>query len=117
MTTESVPPGDDPGRLLADSRRLAHQVRRYQRVTWFPLLVLAAVTFLAIPVSRYGPRDISCQPMENGTMCYAYLKAAVFYWPLALLLAYTAIAGCYLRVARERDSAPGCGRTCSPASY
>ncbi len=103
MTTDSVPAGDDPGRLLADARHLAHRVRLHQRVTWFPLLVLAAVTFAAIPVARYGPREGGCRAVAPGlTMCEVYLKGLVVYWPLALTLAYVAIAAGYLRVARAR---------------
>ncbi len=48
MATDSVPAGGDPHRLLAHSRHLAHRVRLAQRVTWFPLLVLAAVHVLSI---------------------------------------------------------------------
>ena len=54
MTTECAHPGDDPHRLLSNTRELAQRVRKEQRATWFPLLVLAAVTFAAIPVHRYG---------------------------------------------------------------
>jgi hypothetical protein len=103
MTTDSVAAGGDPRRLLADSRRLAHRVRLAQRVTWFPLLVLAVVTFLAIPVQRYGPRVVNgCQTTGNTKTCMIWFEAAVIYWPVALLLAYVAIAGCYLLVARAR---------------
>ena len=52
MTTESAYPGADPRRLLASTRELAQRVHRAQRATWFPLLVLAAVTFASIPVLR-----------------------------------------------------------------
>ncbi|MFI7547013.1 hypothetical protein [Actinoplanes sp. NPDC049599] len=41
MTTESMPAGSDPRRLLADVRGLAHRVRVDQRMTWAALLVLA----------------------------------------------------------------------------
>ncbi|GIH21219.1 hypothetical protein [Rugosimonospora africana] len=103
MTADSVPAGDDPRRLLADSRRLAHRVRLAQRVTWFPLLVLAAVTFVAIPVQRWAPRAVSnCQPIAGGTRCTFWLVGAFVYWVLALVLAYALIAGCYLRVAQSR---------------
>ena len=34
MTTDSVPAGGDPRRLLSDVRTLAHRVRLDQRVTW-----------------------------------------------------------------------------------
>jgi hypothetical protein len=102
MTTDSVPAGDDPRRLLANARQLAHRVRLAQRVTWFPLLVLGAVSFVAIPVERYGPRVVNCQTAGTGTTCRFWLESAVIYWPLALLLAYAAIAYCYVRVARAR---------------
>ena len=47
MTTETAHPGDDPHRLLSNTRELAERVRKAQRATWFPLLVFAAVTFAA----------------------------------------------------------------------
>ena len=72
MATDSVPAGGDPHRLLAHSRHLAHRVRLAQRVTWFPLLVLAAVTFAAIPVDRYGHRVVNCRAVGAGV----YLAAA-----------------------------------------
>jgi len=103
MTTESVPAGANPRQLLADSRRLARRVRLSQRVTWFPLLVLAAITFAAIPVERWGPRDVErCQTVPDGRTCMVWLEGLAIYWPVALLLAYAAIAGCYLLVARAR---------------
>ena len=105
MTTDSVPAGGDPRRLLADSRHLARRVRLAQRVTWFPLLVLAAVTFVAIPVARYGPWVLDCEPLREpagATICAGYRPVLMVYWPVALLLAYAAIAYCYVRVARAR---------------
>jgi hypothetical protein len=54
MATFPVGADQDPRRLLADNRRLARQVRATQRATWFPLVVLAAVTFAAIPVYGFG---------------------------------------------------------------
>lgn len=102
MTADSMPARNDPRRLLADSRHLAHRVRLAQRVTWFPLLVLAVVTFGGAPVYRYGPRDVSCHAVGVGTVCRVWLEGAVVYWPLALVLAYTVIAGGYLLVARAR---------------
>jgi hypothetical protein len=41
MATESAYAGDDPRRLLSGTQDLARRVRRAQRATWFPLLVLA----------------------------------------------------------------------------
>lgn len=103
MTTESIPAGGDPRQLLADSRQLAHRVRLAQRVTWFPLLVLAAVTFAAIPVRRWGPREVTqCQSLGDGTICRVWFEGLAIYWPLALLAAYAAIAACYFLVGRAR---------------
>src|SRR5258705_12206249 len=45
MTTDTAYPGDDPDRLLSNTRELAQRVRKEQRATWFPLLVFAALTF------------------------------------------------------------------------
>jgi hypothetical protein len=103
MTSDTVPAGADPRRLLADVRDLARGVRLAQRVTWLPLLVLALVTLGAIPVYRYGHQVVSdCQVVENGRTCKVFFQAAQFYWWAALLLAYVVIAYGYLRVARAR---------------
>ncbi|GAA3240359.1 hypothetical protein ACFO1B_08820 [Dactylosporangium siamense] len=109
MTTDSAPAAGDPRRLLADVRALARRVRVDQRVTWVALLVLAAVTFAAIPIDYYG-LDVRCEPgaaadlvrPADASVCTTWRRGAVFYWPPALLLAYTAIAVCYVRVARAR---------------
>ncbi|PWU48832.1 hypothetical protein DLE60_15815 [Micromonospora globispora] len=103
MTTNSVPAGGDPRRLLADARDLARRVRLAQRVTWLPLLVLALVIFGAIPVHRYGRAVVSdCQAVGDGQVCKVWLQTVTFYWLAALVLAYVVIAGGYLRVARAR---------------
>ncbi|MEU6205924.1 hypothetical protein ABZ814_20365 [Micromonospora musae] len=103
MTADSVPAGGDPRRLLADVRALARRVRLAQQVTWLPLLVLALVTFGAIPVYRFTEPVLSdCQTTATGEVCKAWFQAAQFYWWAALLLAYVVIAGGYLRVARAR---------------
>ncbi|TDC38793.1 hypothetical protein E1211_06175 [Micromonospora sp. 15K316] len=103
MTADSVPAGGDPRRLLADARDLARRVRLAQQVTWLPLLVLALVTFGAIPVYRFSQPVLSdCQAMADGQVCKAWYQAAQFYWWTALVLAYVVIAGGYLRVARAR---------------
>jgi hypothetical protein len=108
MTIEAAYPGEDPRRLLSDTRELARQARRAQRATWFPLLVLAAVTFAAIPVSRYGGYHVSTcvsvpaagAPGPPGLICSAYSDAQFVYWPAALVLAYIAIAAFYIRRSR-----------------
>ena len=57
MTSGAAFSGDDPRRLLSGTRELTRQVRKTQRATWFPLLVLALVTFAAIPF-RYSPHRL-----------------------------------------------------------
>ncbi len=109
MTTESVFAGDDPGRLLSDVRTLAHRVRLDQRVTWVALLVLAAVTFVAIPVDWAGLK-VSCVPGADPQLvaaadpvaCTVWRRGVLLYWPAALLLAYALIAVCYVRIAAAR---------------
>lgn len=101
MTTDSVPAGGDPRRLLSDVHDLAHRVRVDQRLTWVTLLVLAAVTFAAIPFDWYFLVS-RCQPESGGTACQFSRQGVLFYWPPALLLAYAAIAVAYVRAARAR---------------
>ncbi|WP_412741725.1 hypothetical protein [Krasilnikovia sp. MM14-A1004] len=98
MTTESVPVGGDPRRLLSDVRALAHRVRRDQRMTWVALLVLAVVTLAGIPFDWFGMR-VHCH--ADGSCDFAR-RGVLYYWPAALLLAYAAIAVCYVRTARAR---------------
>lgn len=103
MTSYAVPADGDPRRLLADARDLARRVRLTQRVTWLPLLVLALVTFGAIPFHRYGqPVSRDCRAVEGGEICKVWEPAVQFYWLAAVVLAYVVIAGGYLRVARAR---------------
>ncbi|MET7393716.1 hypothetical protein ABZS66_09520 [Dactylosporangium sp. NPDC005572] len=103
MTSDAVPAGGDPRRLLADVRDLARRVRLAQRVTWLPLLVFATVIFGAIPVYLFGHWSTSdCRPVDDGQVCRAWFPAANVYWLAAVVLAYVVIAGGYLRVARAR---------------
>jgi hypothetical protein len=92
----------DPHQLLSRSRSLARRVRAEQRASWFPLLVFAAVTFAAIPFDRYGHRVLTCQAVPNGRICSVYSSPAFVYWPVALVLAYVAIAAFSLHRARAR---------------
>ena len=98
MTTDSVPAGDDPRRLLSDVRTLAHRVRVDQRMTWVALLALAAVTLVGIAFDWFG-MTVHCHP--DGS-CQFARRGVLYYWPPALLLAYTVIAVCYVRAARAR---------------
>jgi hypothetical protein len=104
MTTETAYPGDDPRRLLSSTRELTRRVRKDQRATWFPLLVFAAVTFASIPAYRYGGRHLeTCAGAFPGIrLCTIYSSAQFVYWPVALVLAYVAIAAFYLRRSRAR---------------
>jgi hypothetical protein len=103
MTSDAVPAGGDPRQLLADARGLARRVRLAQRVTWLPLLVLALVTFGAVPVYRFGHRvGRDCHAVDHGEVCKVWFQAGNYYWWAALVLAYVVIGGGYLRVARAR---------------
>jgi hypothetical protein len=97
MTTGSVSAGDDPRRLLLDIRDLTGRVRRGQRLTYVALLVLATVTFVAIPFDWLFMK-VHCD--DSG--CMFARRGMLYYWPPALLLAYAAIAVSYVRAARAR---------------
>jgi hypothetical protein len=100
MTTETAYPGDDPHRLLSNTRELAQRVRRVQRATWFPLLVFAILTFASIPVRRYSGHHLDCVTVPR--VCTVYSNAEFVYWPIALVLAYVVIATFYIRRSRAR---------------
>jgi len=104
MTSDAVPAGVDPRRLLADARQFARRVRLAQRVTWLPLLVLGLVIFGAIPAYRFGHTTVTnCQTLvDGGQNCDVWQPAVEFYWLGAVTLAYVVIAAGYLRVARAR---------------
>src|SRR5258708_637700 len=110
MTTETSRAGDDRHGLLSNTREVAQGVRRAQRGTWFPLLVFAAVTFASIPVYRYGGHRMTCAAVPGavgphgapGRICTVYSDAQFVYWPIALVLAYVAIAAFYIRRSRAR---------------
>jgi hypothetical protein len=88
---------------LTDARGLARRVRIAQRVTWLPLLVLALVTFGAVPVFRFGRQVLTnCRPAGDGQVCDVWFQTASIYWWTALVLAYAVIAAGYLRVAGAR---------------
>jgi hypothetical protein len=111
VTNETAYAGDDPRRLLSSTRELTRRVREAQRATWFPLLVLAAVTFAAIPTYLGGHRLGICVAVPPaGRACTAYSLAAIVYWPIALVLAYVAIAAFYIR----RSQARGVGTRVRP---
>ena len=101
MTSGAAFPGDDPP-ALSGTRELTRQVRKTQRATWFALLVLAAVTFAAIPF-RYSPHRLgTCAATGPERVCTAYPPALLVYWPTALVLAYVVIAAFYIRQSQAR---------------
>ena len=100
MTTGAAYPGDDPDRLLSNTRELAQRVRKDQRATWFPLLVFAVLSFVSIPVRRYSGHHLDCLGVPR--VCTVYSDAEFVYWPIALVLAYVAIAAFYIRRSRAR---------------
>jgi hypothetical protein len=108
MANESVSPANNPKELLTLVRDLTRQVRTAQRGTWFPLLVLAVITLGAIPIDRYGPRHPgACRYFPGpdgqvGTVCWSVAPWQLVYWPIALVLAYVAIAGFYMYQSRRR---------------
>jgi hypothetical protein len=104
MSSETAPATDDPQQLLAVARELTRRVRREQRGGWFPLLAFAVATFLAIPFDRYGHHlTTHCTSLRNGGyICTGYSPLSLWYWPVAVFLAYVAISWFYLRHARQR---------------
>jgi hypothetical protein len=96
-TTDSAYVGDDPRRLLSDVRNLAGRVRRDQRLTHAALLVLAAVTLMAIPFDWIFMK-VHC----DGSGCMFARRGMLYYWPPALLIAYGLIVASYVRAARTR---------------
>jgi hypothetical protein len=110
MTSGTAFSGDDPRQLLSGRRDLIDQVRRTQRATWFPLLVLATVTFASIPF-RYSPHRLgTCAATGAARVCTVYPPALLVYWPTALVLAYVVIAAFYVR----RSQARGVGTRVRP---
>jgi hypothetical protein len=103
MTDAPVSPQDGPRELLSATRRLTRQVRQAQRGTWFPLLLFAVLTLASIPIIRYNRHPIDCRATSPGLkVCIAFAPASYVYWPLALVLAYAAIAAFYVHRARSR---------------
>jgi hypothetical protein len=111
---------DGPGRI-ADARRqllstheLTRRVRRAQRGTWFPLVLLGLVVLAAAPFYRLGSHGpITCGPATvtrrpgggagiSKTCFIAYGWPVLVYWMIALVLAYVVIAGFYVLRARSR---------------
>ncbi len=97
---------DDPREILAAQAGFVKEVRTSQRATWFPLIVLAIVTFLAIPIERLGRRTIGeCGAVTSASstphFCRIYSVSGLIYWPIALVIAYAVISNFYKIKSRE----------------
>jgi hypothetical protein len=65
--------------------------------------VFAAVTLAAIPFYRYGHPHRHCTSTRGGGyVCSIHSSLALWYWPVALLVAYVAISWFYLHRAHQR---------------
>jgi len=106
MTDASVPSPDTPHDVLASLGDLTRKVRAAQRGTWFPLLLLGALTLGGILVSRFTFEvlTVPCPAADSadGTGCTLIRQGSPVYWTLGLALAYTATAFFYLRRSRAR---------------
>jgi hypothetical protein len=102
METAASGSADDLRRLMLNARELALRVRREQRLTWFALLLFAALTFASVPAVRYGGHHLDCQAVRGGVICRVYSEAEFVYWPAALVLAYGLIVAFYTGRCRAR---------------
>jgi len=104
MTTVPSNSNENPRQLLISSNELIERVRQKQRATWLALLILSAATFLAIPVLRFSQRTVTTcgTPAGGGFACHVYSVWGVWYWPVALVLAYFGISLFYIRRAHAQ---------------
>ena len=102
MAESRVPQRDSPHELLSATRRLALRVRQAQRGTWFPLLLFGVITLASGPFLVSSHRAVDCRMLTPGRVCLAFSPWSYVYWPLALVLAYAAVAVFYLHRARRR---------------
>lgn len=112
--TEQGPIADTPRQMLSTAQELTRRVRKAQRGTWFPLVLLGLVVVAAAPFYRVGSHpQVTCGPVTvtHGaggaagvakTCFIAFGWPAFIYWTVALLLAYIVIAGFYVLRARRR---------------
>jgi hypothetical protein len=79
-------------------------VRTSQRSAGFPLLVLGVVTLLALPFERYGHVVRTCESNHPAgtSVCSLYPSWLFVYWPVALTLAYVAVAAMAIRRSLQR---------------
>lgn len=112
MTDRSTASVDAARQALWTTRQLAHRVRRAQRATWFPLVLLGLVVVAAAPFYRLGRYAVTCDPalgarggvqiIDRGTCVQVVGWPAGVYWIIAFVLAYAAIAAFYVHRARSR---------------
>jgi hypothetical protein len=119
MAEEPAPVADTPRQLLSTTQELTRRVRKAQRGTWFPLVLLGLVIVAAAPFYRVGshPNVTDCtvrssyfsniqQAVHGGgavkTCFIVYGWPAFSYWVVALAGAYVVIAGFYVHRARRR---------------
>ena len=110
MTTDIPHSSEDPRDYLRTHKALIKRVRESQRATWFPLLLLAFVTFLAIPIEHFSRRKIGAcgsyvpiHTLPTQTLCRVYTPWGQIYWPIALVASYIAVSIYY----RKRSLARG----------
>ncbi|MCK7627039.1 hypothetical protein MUU72_28750 [Streptomyces sp. RS10V-4] len=106
MTDASVPSPDTPQEVLASLGDLTRRVRSAQRGTWFPLLLLGALTLGGILVGRFTfkAESVSCPTGDAaaGAGCTLITQGSPVYWTLGLAFAYAATAFFYIRRSRNR---------------
>ncbi|MGP9022798.1 hypothetical protein ACT1U9_30890 [Streptomyces sp. BR1] len=108
MADASVPSSGAPHEVLANLGELTRRVRAAQRGTWFPLLLLGALTLGGILVNRltFSTRTVTCPQLHGsaapGTDCVLIKQGSSLYWTLALVLAYALTAFFYIRRSRRR---------------
>ncbi|QYN34132.1 hypothetical protein K1T35_37750 [Pseudonocardia sp. DSM 110487] len=112
MTDRTAPSVDAARQVLSITRQLAHHVRRAQRGTWFPLVLLGLVVVASAPFYRLGRYVVTCDPalgarggvqiIDRGACIQVVAWPAGVYWIIAFVLAYSAIAAFYVHRARSR---------------
>jgi hypothetical protein len=112
VTNESAVSVDAARQALSTTHELTRRVRRAQRGTWFPLVLLGLVVVASAPFYRLGRYAVTCDPAlgARGGVEIIYRGACVqvvgwpvgVYWIFAFVLAYVAIAAFYVFRARRR---------------
>ena len=110
MATNIPNSSEDLRQYLWTHKVLIKQVREAQRATWFPLLLLAFVTFLAIPIEHFSRHKLGAcgsyvpiHTLSTQTLCRVYTPWGQIYWPIALVASYIAVSIYY----RKRSLARG----------